>query len=77
MWKSDAKTKTGKVGPPVGTQNVGHDYVRDEARQLAQGLGISYCEALQKIYEAARAAGNSKKANDTKATQKQGGCRGH
>jgi RHS repeat-associated protein len=60
-----------------GTQNVGHDYVRDEARQLARDLGISYCEALQKIYQAARAAGNSKKANDTKATQKQDGCRGH
>jgi RHS repeat-associated protein len=60
-----------------GTQNVGHDYVREEARQLAKELKISYCEALQLIYEAARYAGNFKKANDTKATQKQDGCRGH
>jgi RHS repeat-associated protein len=60
-----------------GSQNVGHDYIRDEARQLAKELNISYCEALQMIYQAARAAGNFKKANDTKATQKQDGCRGH
>ncbi len=60
-----------------GRTNVGHDYVRDEARSLAKELGVSYCEALQMIYDAARAAGNSKKANDTKATQKQDGCRGH
>jgi hypothetical protein len=52
-------------------------YIRQEARELARKLGISYCDALDMIYKAARAAGNSKKANDTKATQKQDGCRGH
>ena len=57
--------------------DVGHDYVRQEARELARKLGISYCDALDMIYKTARAAGNSKKANDTKATQKQDGCRGH
>jgi hypothetical protein len=60
-----------------GKTGVGHDYVRDEARQLAKALNISYCEALQAIYEAARKAGDFKKANDTKATQKEDGCRGH
>ena len=57
--------------------DVGHDYIRQEARELARKLGISYCDALDMIYKAARAAGNSKRANDTKATQKQDGCRGH
>jgi hypothetical protein len=60
-----------------GKQNVGHDYVREEARRLAAEEGISYCQALQQIYEAARLAGLSKKANDTKATEKEDGCRGH
>ena len=61
-----------------GTQGeVGHDYVRNLAREIAKEQGISYCEALQQIYNSARAAGNSKLANDTKATQKQDGCRGH
>jgi RHS repeat-associated protein len=60
-----------------GTTGVGHNYIRDQARELAKKLRIPYCEALQRLYAAARAAGNFKMAEDTKATQKEDGCRGH
>lgn len=62
-------------GQPIlskgGKQNVAHDYVRD----MARARGGDYCSALRDIMAEARASGNSKLFNDTKATWKQD-CRG-
>jgi len=54
-----------------GTQEVGHDYVRDMARAMPG----DYCTNLKTIADNARKSGNSKLFNDAKATWKQD-CRG-
>ena len=59
---------------PLMSENVQHDYILDEARQMiAAGVANSICDALKKMYDAA----TGKKRLDIKATQKQKGCRGH
>lgn len=54
-----------------GQGDVGHDYVRDMARQLPG----DYCANLKAIQDQAKRAGNSKLFNDAKATYK-ADCRG-
>jgi len=54
-----------------GTEEVGHDYVRD----MARAMGGDYCTALKTIRDNARKAGNSKLFNAAKATYKED-CRG-
>lgn len=68
----------GPVSAPLqskgGKQNVSHDYILDEARQMvADGQAADICDALRQMYQAASGA----KRQAIKSTQKQQGCRSH
>jgi RHS repeat-associated protein len=60
-----------QLSKSFGSEGVGHDYVRDMARQTPG----DYCKNLQDIYQQAKKDGNTKLFKDALATWKQD-CRG-
>ena len=61
-----------------GKQNVADTGVMEQAQQLMQqNPGMTLCQALQQLLNAAKAAGDTVQQLKIQATQKAKGCRGH